>query len=249
MFIEKGLEQRFRAFFQFFDNFCNGALAAVKFTEGSLEKRNAFWRELTCMDAERMEIQGCKAERITECTAARRNVIIDLERTAYECISTYLIALLYCRRSAESGKLADAHMPTELASIRDNGPLANLAIVPNVGISHNQNARSDARAATTLSGTAIQRRIFANNAIFANFKACRLASVLQILRRRPKNRTIVNMRIRLDGHTAIHTHSRFEHHIFTDFDPFINNAPRANNCRLVDFSGLMNVSGRMEHGL
>jgi hypothetical protein len=35
MFIEEGLEQRFRAFFQFFDNFGYGAAAAVKFAVGA----------------------------------------------------------------------------------------------------------------------------------------------------------------------------------------------------------------------
>ena len=247
MFIEKGLEQRFRAFFQFFDDFCNGALAAVKSAEGLLEKCNAFRREIACMDAERMEIQGCKAERIAKCAAAWRNVIIDLERTAHEGVGAHLVALLHRRRATESGKLTDAHMPTELASIRNDGALANLTVVPHVSVSHNQNAIAEACAAATLRCTAIERRVFANNTVFANFKAGRFTGILEVLRRRPENRSIVNVRIRLDGHTAIHPHSRFEHHIFADFGPFIDNAPRANNCRLVDFCGRMNESGRMKH--
>ena len=246
---KEGLEQRFRAFFQFFDNFGGRALTTVKLSESALEKRNAFGREFICMQAERMEVEGCKAKRVPKCTAARRNVVIDLECTAHESVGAHLVTLLHRSRAAKSRVLANTNVTAQLASIRDDSPFANLAVVPHMGVSHDEDARGNACATAALDRAAVERRVFADDAIFANFKMRRLACVLEVLRRRPEDCPIVNVRICLDGHSTVNAHSRFEHHIFADFGPFIDNAPRANNCRLVDFCGRMNESGRMKHGL
>ena len=56
MFIEKGLEQRFRAFFQFFDDICNWTLAAIKLTECALEKSDTLRREFVGVEPKRMKI-------------------------------------------------------------------------------------------------------------------------------------------------------------------------------------------------
>ena len=245
--VKEGLEQRFRAFFQFFDNFGGRALTTVKLSESALEKRNAFGREFICMQAERMEVEGCKAKRVPKCTAARRNVVIDLECTAHESVGAHLVTLLHRRSAAESRKLANAHVAAELASVSDDRPFANLAVVPHMGVSHDEYVWRNASATTALNCAAIERRVFADDAIFANFKMRRLACVLEVLRRRPEDRPIVNMRIRLNRHTAVNAHSRFEHHIFANFRIFIDNAPGANNSRLVDFCGWMNKSGWMKH--
>ena len=247
MFIKEGLEQRFRAFFQFFNNFGGRAFAAVKFAESTFKKCDTFRREFISMQAERMEVEGRKAERIPECTAARGNVVIDLERAAHKSVGAYLVALLHRGSATEGGKHADTHVAAKLASVRNDSPLANLTIVPHMGISHNEDAWRNASATAALDCAAIERRVFANDAIFANFKASRLPCVLEVLRRRPKNRPIVNVRIRLDGHATINAHTRFKHYIFAYFRIFINNAPGADNGRLVDVSIRMNKSGRMEH--
>ena len=135
MFIEKGLEQRFRAFFQFFDNFCNGALATVKHAVGTLKERNAFWRKFISMQAERMEIQGRKANRVPERTAAWRHVVIDLERATHKSVSPHLVPLLYRRRATKSRVLADTNVTAHLASIRDDRPVATWAVVAPVSVS------------------------------------------------------------------------------------------------------------------
>ena len=247
MFIKEGLEQRFRAFFQFFDDFSRRAFATVKFAEGSFEKCNAFGREFISMQTERMEVEGRKAKRVPECTTARGNVIIDLERAAHKSVGAHLITLLHRGSATEGGKLANAYVAAKLASVRNDSPLANLTIMPHMGISHNEDAWRNASATAALNRATVERRVFADDAIFANIQSSRLARVLEVLRRRPENSPIVNVRIRLDGHAAVNAHARFEHHVFTNFRTFIDNAPRADNSRLVNVGIRMNKSGWMEH--
>ena len=189
MIIKEGLEQRFRAFFQFLDDFGSRAFAAVKFAESTFKKCDTFRREFISMQAERMEVEGSKAERIPEGTAARWNVVIDLERTAHESVGAHLVPLLHCRGAAEGRKLANAYVSAELASVRDDRPLADLAVVPHMGVSHDEYVWRNASATTALNCAAIERRVFANDAVFANFKASRLPCVLEVLRRRPEDCT------------------------------------------------------------
>ena len=56
MLVEKGLEQRFRAFFKFFDNIGYRAPATVKFAVGALQILNTFFGKLFWMQAQGVQI-------------------------------------------------------------------------------------------------------------------------------------------------------------------------------------------------
>ena len=174
------------------------------------------------METERMEIEGGKTERVSKSAAARGNIVIDLERATDKSVGAYLVTLLHRRSAANRRELPHAHMTAQLASVRNNRPLANLAVVAHMRIRHDQDAGSKARTAAPLHRAAIERDIFTDNAIFANFKASRFTRILEVLRRRPENGAVIDMSVGLDGHSTVNAHTRLEYHIFTYFGTFVN---------------------------
>ena len=74
----------------------------------------------------------------------------------------------------------DRNMPRELHDIRKNDVVPDPAIVPDVDVRHEQTVFADRRL-ERMSGTAIDRRVFANDGAVVHFHGRFLASVLEIL--------------------------------------------------------------------
>ena len=132
MFIEKGLEQRFRAFFQFFDNLSDGATTAVQFTVSTRKRLNTFFGEFFRMQAQGMQVEGPIANRIARRLGTRGYIAVHLVRTAHKRIGAHLIALLYSGNATNGRILANTHMPAQLAGIRNNNTRSDIAIMGNM---------------------------------------------------------------------------------------------------------------------
>ena len=138
MLVEKGLEQRFRAFFKFFDDFGHGAAATVKFAIGTGKGLDPFFRKTFRMQAQGMQIQGAIADRVTRCLGAWGNITVHFMGATHKSVGAHLIALLNGSHAANGCILADAYMTAQLAAIRDNNPSTNIAVMGNMGIGHHQ---------------------------------------------------------------------------------------------------------------
>ena len=132
MLIEKGLEQRFRAFFQFFDNFGDRAAAAVQFTVGTRKRLNTLFGEFFGMQAQGMQIESSIANRIARRFGTRGNITVHLVSAPYKSVSTHLIALLYSGNATNGRILANTHMPAQLAGVRNNDTRSDIAIMGNM---------------------------------------------------------------------------------------------------------------------
>ena len=169
MLVKKGLEQRFRAFFKFLDNFGDRAPAAVKFAVGSLQVLDALFGEAFGMQAERMQIQGTVADGVARRLGTRRDIPIHFVGAPHKGVGADLIALLNGGNTADSRIFADAHVAAQLATIRDNDAFANIAVMGDMRVGHYKYMIGDMRAATPLYRATIQGTIFTNGTIFANF--------------------------------------------------------------------------------
>ena len=178
MFIEKGLEQRFRAFFKFLNDLCNGATAAVKFTVGAGKRLNSFFGKFIWMKPERMQIQGSVANGIAGRLGARGNVTVHLVSTTHKSVGTDLVALLNGGNATDCRIFTNTHMAAELAAVRDDDSRSDVAIMGDVRIGHYQHLIGHMGATAPLHRATVKRAVFTNGAIFANFKTGRLARVL-----------------------------------------------------------------------
>lgn len=155
MIVKEGLEQMFRAFFQFLDDFGGGAATTVQHTVGLFQVADTFFGEFFGMEAESMEIKTTITDRGSRCLGTRRDVAVHLIGSAHESVCTHLVALLDGSNATDGSELTDANMTAKLATIGDNGTAANLAVVTDVGIGHDQNLVADAGATSPLDGSAV----------------------------------------------------------------------------------------------
>lgn len=155
MFVEEGSEQGFRPIFQFLDNLCHGAATAVKHTVGSFQIGNAFGREGFGMEAEGMEVKGAEADGIAGGLGTGWNVTVHLVGSTHKRVGANLIPLLDCGNTSDGRVFTYANVTTQLAPIGNYSPLRNLAVMPHVGIGHQQDVVRNPRAASPLDGSPI----------------------------------------------------------------------------------------------
>ena len=137
MLVEKGLEQRFRAFFKFLDDLGHGAPAAIKFAVGTRKGLDPFLGEIFRMQAQSVQVEPSKTNGITRSFGARGNVAVHLVRAAHKSVGADLIALLDSGNAADSRIFADAHVAAQLATVCDNDPCSNIAVMGDMRIGHN----------------------------------------------------------------------------------------------------------------
>ena len=131
----------------------------------------------------RMQAQGVQVKRsvsygVARRLGARRNIAIHLMRPPYKRIGPHLIALLYRGNATYSSILANTYMSAQLAGIRYNDALSNVAIVSDVRIRHHQYFICNTSAASALNRAAIQCTVFANGTALAYFKSSRFTRIL-----------------------------------------------------------------------
>ena len=178
VFVEKFSEKGFRAFFQFFNNLGNGAPAAVKFAVGAGKRLDAFFGEAFRMQPQGMQVQRTEADGVAGCLGARRNVAVDLVRATHECVGTHLIALLDGGNATDSRIFTDTHVAAQLAAVCDNDARADVTVMGDMRIGHHQDLVGHMGATAPLHRTSIERAIFADGAVFANFETGWLTRVL-----------------------------------------------------------------------
>ena len=159
------------------------------------------------MQAQGVQVQGAVTDGVSGRFGTRGNIAIDLVGATHKGIGAHLIALLNGGNAADSRIFADAHVAAQLAAVRNNDSLTDIAVMSNMRVGHHKHLVCHMGAAAPLYRTTVKRAIFANCAIFANFESSRLARILQILRRASQNGSIVNMGIFPDRNPAIDMHA------------------------------------------
>lgn len=129
MFIEEGLEQMFRAFFQFLNNVRSGAATAVQLPIGAFQVLDAFRRKFLGMETQGMKIEPSVTNGIPGCLCAGRNIAVHLVGPANEGVGTDLISLLDGRNPTDGRKFPYADVTTKLAAIGYNYPTAYIAVM------------------------------------------------------------------------------------------------------------------------
>ena len=91
MLIEKGLEQRFRAFFQFLDYLGHRAAAAVEFAVGTGKRIYTLFGEQVRMQAECMQVEPAVTDGAPAGLGARGNIAVHLVRATHESVGAHLL--------------------------------------------------------------------------------------------------------------------------------------------------------------
>lgn len=170
MLVKEGLEQRFRAFFEFFDNFGSGARAAIQFAVGALQILDTLFGETFGMQAQGVQVQGAVADGVARRLGAWGNVAVDLMGAAHESVGADLIALLDGGNATDGRIFADAHVAAQLATVRNDDSCSNIAVMGDMRVGHYQDMVCDACATAALYRATVERTIFAYGAVFANFE-------------------------------------------------------------------------------
>ena len=182
-----------------------------------------------------MEIQATPFGRNTKSPAGRRHIAVHLERPAHKCVGPDLVALLHPGHTAKRRVFANADMPPKLAAVGYDRMSPNFAVVAHVGVCHNQHSIGNAGATAPLYRPSVERTIFANNTVFADFKAGRFPGILEVLRGSSENGPVVHMGVGGNGNPAVHVYSALENNSRADFGTLVHQAPRPDRGRLVDF--------------
>src|SRR5208283_899472 len=91
--------------------------------------------------------------------------------------------LMHRAKRAHHSPFFHRHMPAQCRAVHQHAVVANHAVVPDVGVGHDQDMAADASESAAFHGTAADGHAFANLIVVANLQSRWLAPVGNILRR------------------------------------------------------------------
>lgn len=218
----------------------------IKFAVEPFDFDNAIFGKSFGKTTKCVKVHAGKAQRISEGLDVRRNVTIDFESRTDKAVCADDAVLCDASRSADVCKFTDLNVTAELHSVRNDGAFSDFAIMRDVDISHEQHIVFDDGFSRGCR-CAVERCIFADRTVCADFKRSLFAAKFLILGDAAENCAVEHMRSVSDPDKRQHMYAGFQHDVFADFGPGIDKAPRPNAGAVCDFGFGAHVSGRMNH--
>jgi len=130
-----------------------------------------------------MSPPGTYSSAVADDATERNDVRLNAGNAAYHSGAADTDELVQRRRTANHGAVADLHVTAHDHIVGDDDVVTQHAIVRDVDYSHQQAVRADDRHAAARHRAAMDAAVFAHLGAGADFAACRLATVFQVLRR------------------------------------------------------------------
>ena len=151
-------------------------------------------------------------------------------------------------KTAKHCKVANLDVTCQLSAICQYYVVANNRVVRHMHICHDPVSIAQARIATILHGTNIERAEFPYDVVVADFQPGILASILFILRHLTKTDVVIDAVAATNARMPRYDCVRTQYCAVSDFDMFADNGVRANLHVLAKLSPGMHNRSFVDHG-
>src|SRR5688572_8331780 len=154
-------------------------------------------------------VEPIQLHRVTDRLDERRNVLRHARAAADERVSPDLHELMHRRKPGKDRAILDRHVTGKLRRIRDDDAVANVTIVREMHVRHQERSLPDRRL-ERLRGPAVYRRVLTDTRTLTDFDPRLLALELKILRVAPEDRTDPNAHVRREADVSIEHGTRLD---------------------------------------
>ena len=138
----------------------------------------------------------------------RKHILRNRRAPADIAVSPNPAMLMYRAHRPNRRVVLDNHMPGQRGSIRQNAPIPNMRVVPDMRQRHDKTPRPNRRHPTPTRRSPRDRHRLSHYGIVPHFQACRLPRILQVLRPAPETRKRVHRHPRPKGRMPIQHYMR-----------------------------------------
>ena len=185
-------------------------------------------------------VQAVELDRVADRLHEGRNVLRDARAAADEAVPSDRRELVHGDEAGEDRLLVDRHVAGELRPIRDDDAVADVTIVGEVHVRHEEAVLPDRRL-ERLGRSAIDRGVFANGRAVADFDGRVLALVFEILRIAAEHRADADLHAR---RRAMTLRSRIARGEMTQPSPTMQPSPTIANGADLDVVADLGVADR-----
>ncbi len=155
--------------------------------------------------------------------------------------------LMCGRQTADVDEIADLAVTAEGGGIGENHIVADMTIVTDMAVGHEEAPRADRRHPAALHRTDVHGHGFADRAAFADLQAGRLAAIAQILRRTTERGEGMDDASIADRGVTCHAHMRHQPALSADRDIGADGAKRTDRDTVADNGTFLDAGGGIDH--
>ncbi|MNT17484.1 hypothetical protein D3C72_1526340 [compost metagenome] len=186
---------------------------------------NRVFAETTTAHA--FEVHAARFCGIAEHGDERRNVLADRSAHTGKAVSADVAILVNQGESGKDCPVIHVHMPGQRGVVDQNAVIADDAVMPDVGISHDQVVIAQRGFRTVLHGATVNGHAFTDDIVVTDHQASFFAFVLQIGRVFAYRGKLVDAIVLADAGRAFEDYMRPDHGTLADFHTCADDRPRA----------------------